>query len=276
MSAQRGELGSQVLREAPVDDDSNEEIETEFSDYFVGGIPPFLRFELEFGSLFYLVENHKQDRWYPDANPASQAALISLVASFEAFCKHQFAALVNIHPELLRSFSAKRAQATIKLADLVSLFGHIEDKVGFVVAEQYDFGSGTLINGLFRDLLNVTPFSKDEGDQFEQILLKRHLLVHHAGFYTLQFLKEQSLPHKIKQEAFRRAIKISTEDYHQIGDFFFEMSMKVARVTAKALDQIFQADGRPHHTEALRQCLRGLNDYLEYDVPPTDDGADRP
>jgi hypothetical protein len=118
-----------------VEDDSNEELETEFSDYFVGGIPPFLRFEIEYHSLFYLVESHKEDRWYPDANPATQASLISLVANFEAFCKHQFGALVNIHAELLRPFSAKRAQATIKLADLVSLFGRFEDKVGFVVAE---------------------------------------------------------------------------------------------------------------------------------------------
>ena len=46
-------------------DDSAEEREGEFSDYLVGGIPPFLRFEIEYHSLFYLVESHKEDRWYP-------------------------------------------------------------------------------------------------------------------------------------------------------------------------------------------------------------------
>jgi hypothetical protein len=109
----------------------------------------------------------------------------------------------------------------------------------------------------------VTPFSKDEAEVFDQILMKRHMLVHHAGFYTLRFLTEKSLPHRIKQDAFRRAIKISTEDYHKIGDFVFGMSMKVARETVKAVERLFEADGRPHHTEALRECLRGVNDYLE-------------
>jgi hypothetical protein len=256
-------LRGATIEVTTMEDDSAEERENEFSDFFVGGIPPFLRFQIEYNSLFYLVENHKADRWYPDANPATQAALISLVANFEAFCKHQFGAMVNIYPELLRTFSTRRAQATIKLTDLVSLFGHFEDKVGFVVAEQYDFGSATLINGLFRDLLDVTPFSKDEGEEFDKLLMKRHLLVHHAGYYTLKFLKENSLPHMIKREAFQRAIKIGTEDYHRIGDFLFEMSMKVARVTVKALERLFQANGRPHHTEAVRELLRGLNDYLE-------------
>ena len=246
-----------------MENDSTEEREGEFSDYFVGGIPPFLRFEIEYHSLFYLVEHHKQDRWYPDANPATQAALISLVANFEAYCKHQFAALVNIRPALLQGFSAKRPQAAIKLTDLVSLFGHLEDKIGFVVAEHYDFGSAALINGLFRDLLDVTPFSKDEGSTFDSILMKRNLLVHHDGFYTLQFLKENSLPHEIKQQAFLRSVKIDTEGFHEIDTFMFDMAMKVARVTMKAVEQLFELDSRPYNAEALRELLRGLNDYLE-------------
>jgi hypothetical protein len=239
--------------------------ESELFKLFVGGIPPFLLFEMEYHSLFALVEHHKNDPLFQKPNPATEAALIGLVAHFEAFCKHQFAALINIHPELLRTFAGRRGQASIKLSDLVSLWGQLEERMGFVVAEQYDFGSAELINGLFRDLLTVTPFSKDESERYNSILMKRHLLVHHAGVYTLQYLKENSVPEEIRIRAFKDSVVVSTEDYHGMSDFLFDMAMKITRVTVcalrKELDLAESNQGYP--IEAVQQLLTGLYDSLE-------------
>jgi hypothetical protein len=239
--------------------------EQEISELFMGRIPPFLLFEMEYHSLFHLVESHKSDRLFQKPNPATEACLISLLAHFEAFCKHQFAAIINIFPELLRSFSSKRGQASIKLSDVISLYGDFDRNIGFVISEQYDFGSAELINGLFRDLLSVTPFSKDEGGQYNSILLKRHLLVHHAGIYTLQYLKENSIPDEIKSKAFQDSILIDTEDYHVMSDFLFDINTKITRVTTGALkDQLEKGLGPTViQMKATEHLLSGLYDQLE-------------
>lgn len=239
--------------------------------YFVGGIPPFLLFETEYHSLFHLVECHKDDRFYKTVNPATKAALISLVAHFEAFCKHQFAALVNIWPALLGDFAARRPQATLALSDLATIFDDVREKIGFLLAEQYDFGSATKINGLFRDLLNVTPFSGKDAEIFDSILMKRHLLVHHAGYYTLQHLKKHAIPQEMVERAFKDCIVIATEDYHRVGDFLFQMALKVARATVGGLDRKWKVDaaGTAYPAWALQQLLTGIGDVLDEVEPPT-------
>ena len=232
---------------------------------FVGGVPPFLLFETEYQSLFHLVESHKNDRFYKAVNPATKAALISLVAHFEAFCKHQFAALINIWPALLSGFAARRPQASLGLTDLATLFDDVREKIGFLLAEQYDFGSAKAINGLYRDLLNVTPFSGEDSDKFDSILTKRHLLVHHAGYYTLQHLKRHAIPQEVLERAFKDCVVIQTEDYHQIGDFMFEMAMKVARATVDGFERRWKgcSPDVAHPTEFLQQLLTGVCDVLD-------------
>jgi len=239
--------------------------EEQITELFVGRISPFLLFEMEYHSLFHLVESHKSDRLFQKPNPATEACLISLLAHFEAFCKHQFAAIINIFPELLRSFSSRRGQASIKLSDVISLYGDFDRNIGFVISEQYDFGSAELINGLFRDLLGVTPFSRDEGEQYNSILLKRHLLVHHAGIYTLQYVKENSIPDDIKSKAFHDSILIDTEDYHVTSDFLLDMNTKITRVTTHALkDQLEKGPGFTDiKMKATELLLSGLYDRLD-------------
>src|SRR5687767_2738353 len=92
-------------------------------DFFIGRISPFLLFEMEYHSLFYIVENHKNDRFYPDINPASQVASIGLLAYFEAFCKHQFAAIVNLFPALIHDFSQKRGDPKIDFSAIIAFKG---------------------------------------------------------------------------------------------------------------------------------------------------------
>jgi hypothetical protein len=242
-----------------------EEKSTRVDNSFVGGIPPFLFFEMQYHSLFYLVQAHKDDPYYKKQNPAAEIATIGLVAHFEAFCKHHFAAIVNVHPVLLHAFCVKRGEPKIEISTLLSFDTKLENNFGFILSEQYDFGSGKMINGLFRDLLMVTPFSEDEAKSFDAILQKRNLLVHHAGFYTLQHLKEHILPEEIKEKAFRDAIRISTENFEEISDFFFEMAMKIVRTTVpalkKQLDKI--APLKAFHIEATEGLYRGVYDSLE-------------
>ncbi len=61
------------------------------------------------------------------------------------------------------------------------------------------------INGLYRDLLLITPFSKvKKKEEFDNILHKRNLLVHHAGFYTLQHFKKNRHSKDLKRHGFMK------------------------------------------------------------------------
>ena len=236
-----------------------------YPGFFIGRIPPFLLFEMEYHSLFALVESHKNKKYFEKPNPATEVAWMGLAAHFEAFCKHQFAAIANILPALLSIFATKREQAAVKLSDVLSLYGKFEKNIGFFVAEQYDFGSAEMINSLFRDLLAITPFSKNENKKFSIILLKRHLLVHHAGIYTLQYLKKGSIPDDIKDRAFQDSIVINTKDYYEMSDFLFEMAMKITRVTVSALRKKLESATAvgSHQIDATMELLRGLHDDLD-------------
>ena len=237
-------------------------------DLFAGNIPPFLLFEMEFHSLFYVVQNHKNDQYYPNINPASQVASIGLLAYFEAFCKHQFAAIVNLFPSLISGFAIKRGEPKIEFSTIISFDGEFERNIGFVLAEQYDFGSAKSINGLFHDLILVTPFNAEEAKTFNEIVFKRNLLVHHAGYFTLQYLNKNAISGQIKEKAFREAVRIDTNEYEEISDFLFEMAMKITRETVKAIKKKAEYKSLPSNSEklnAIEELLRGVYDFLDED-----------
>jgi hypothetical protein len=232
--------------------------ESEALRYFVGRIPPFLRFEMEYHSLFYLVESHKDDPFYKDANPATEIAWIGFVAHFEAFCKHQFAAILNIAPSIISQFATQREEATMRLSDVAIVLGGTN--VGFVLAEQYDFGSPKMINGLFRDLLGITVFSKNESERFDAILIKRHLLVHHAGAYTLRYAKVHA---KQSVLAYNETVKVTTEDFCEMSEFLFEMAMKIARISTTSLKMFLKDTGDiPDLSHPLQLLVKAVYDDL--------------
>ncbi len=241
-----------------------------YSHLFTGGTPPFWLFDYQLQSLFSVVELAQtrakaEPRLYSDVLArARDVALIGAVGYFEAFCKHQFAALVNIHPPLLETFAAKRAQAAVKLSRLTSLFGRFDTEIGFLVAEQYDFGGSRAINQLFRDILDVTPLSHDEGDDFERILNVRHLLVHHAGLYTYEYLQGKALPQKPAVRPFRDDIQLDTKQFHDYEERLGMLGVKVATVTTKALyentDELREV--APDRRGAVGLLLAGVWDVI--------------
>ena len=140
-------------------------------EYFIGGVPPFGYFELEVTHLVALVKSSKKDK-FSSLNPTAEVALIGLSAYFEAFCKAQFAALVNICPQILSNFVARRQNSTVSLKHILAILPQAKDKLGSVISEEHDFGSAKEINGLYQDLLRITPFSaKETKDYYRRIVV---------------------------------------------------------------------------------------------------------
>ncbi|WP_183560896.1 hypothetical protein [Mucilaginibacter sp. SP1R1] len=234
-------------------------------EYFVGKIAPFLLFEMEFHGLSYVVENHKNDRWYPDINPAAQVANIGLLSYFEAFCKHQFAAILNLFPSIILDFATKRGEPKIEISTVVGYGDNFKKNVGFLLAESYDFGSPKAINSLFCDILKVSPFSKDEEKTMNEIIHRRNLIVHHGGYLTHQYVSRKG-PKALTVKPFKDEIKIGTDDYYTNADFLFEMAIKIVKCTVKSLKKFpeyIALDPNDDRIKAVSEMLRGIHDTME-------------
>jgi hypothetical protein len=111
-------------------------------DYFVGGVPPLGYCQLEVEHLDALVGSSKEHE-LTNLNHTAEVCLVGHSAHFEAFCKAQFAALVNICPEILKNFVERRYDATRQRSGLLNCIW--STGTGATVRSRYPSISRTLI-----------------------------------------------------------------------------------------------------------------------------------
>lgn len=151
--------------------------------FFNGAVPALAYFQIQVDNLKELVDKSTNEL---GIDVTAELCMIGLAAYFEAFCKNQFAAVINIVPDTLSRFTERR-DCKLTAKNLLPVMTELNHSLGFLIAEEYDFGSAKAVNGLFLDLLNITPFSKEEADEYGQFLNDRNLLVHHGGVYTSKY-----------------------------------------------------------------------------------------
>jgi len=123
----------------------------------------------------------------------NEVCYIGLIAYFEAFCKDHFASVLNIEPTLLGALRQQGQDIQIDPTRLIELQEEWPYRLGFLVAEKFDFGTPQKVNALYGALLKVSPFSKDEATFYEKMLNDRNLLVHHGGTHTFTYLRQAKL-----------------------------------------------------------------------------------
>ena len=155
-------------------------------DYFSGGVPA--------DAVFWSVLEDIRKISAQFANPErgiqrlQEICFVGSISYFEAFCKDHFASLINIEPSLVERLREAGQDVTID-ASAVALYGTgVVSRLGFLVAEKYDFGTAKKINALYSALLKVSPFSTDEAHAYSRLLGDRNLFVHHGGTYTLSYV----------------------------------------------------------------------------------------
>jgi hypothetical protein len=183
--------------------------------------------------LAKLVSSSKERRG--ELNKAADISFIGLAAYFEAFCKNQFAAIINICPQSLETFTSKRDNVTIDLKDILKTYTQLGGKLGSLLSEKYDFGSSKTINSLFTDLLGVTPFSTKEAKQYEEFLNDRNLLVHHGGVYTFKYHGQRLADKPIRDFVHWNSLVIGKQEFHQSSKFLHSVAAKVASSSHRAL-----------------------------------------
>jgi hypothetical protein len=208
--------------------------ELNWLDFFHGGVPPYQFFRLSLDDLkkLSLISDDKESM-----STTAEVCLIGLAAYFEAFCKNQFAAILNVCPESLSAFSGKRQDATLPLRILPAFIRKMDYRIGSLIAEQYDFGSAKAVNGMFRDLVGATPFSKKETAAYGRFLNDRNLLVHHGGVYTQKYhgqtFRKRNLPRV--PEVYYDSLVITTADCQKWCDWADGMARKIAEISREGL-----------------------------------------
>jgi hypothetical protein len=175
-------------------------------------------------------------------NHIADLALIGLAAYFEAFCKNQFAAVINICPQVLEMFAAHRESTTLRLKDVVHLMEALHYRFGSLLIEQYDFGSAKAINALFHDLLGITPFSTIEAKRYSRFLSDRNLLVHHGGVYTLKYQRQRFSRKPPDGDIYWNSLVLRKKDYKKWSLFLAGIVRKILATSYCALNRFITAN----------------------------------
>ena len=208
------------------------EMKTNWLDFFVAGVPSLEYFLIQVNHIREIADNSEMEEGHLDFT--AELCVIGLAAYFEAFCKNEFAAVINICPGILETFTIKR-QCNISGRTLLYILSAPKCRLGSIVAEQYDFGSAKSINGLFQDILNIAPFSKREAKKYSEFLSDRNLLVHHGGVYTLNYVEQNLASEQAKGQVHWASLVVSKNDVHRWADFLVRLATKIGNVTASAL-----------------------------------------
>jgi hypothetical protein len=112
-----------------------------------------------------------------------------------------------------------------------------------MLAEQFDFGSAKKINSLFSALLTVTPFSKKASRKFDEMLLKRHLMVHHGGLYTPSFKKQVKPRQWESRRTYHDSLLFFREDFDDCAKFTLDVARKTVEACSIRLRQHLRENG---------------------------------
>jgi len=160
-----------------------------YLDYFPGGVPPGAYFALQVDDITKVLDAVPPPK-HDGLDLTAEICLIGLVAHFEAFFRAQFAALINLCPNLVNRLKQRGRDVSVDAIAVLEAGSNPASKIGFLLAEKYDIGTPAAVNTLFGELLKTTPFSADERERYEAILNDRNLLVHHGGIYTTRYSRQ--------------------------------------------------------------------------------------
>ncbi len=228
-----------------------------YLDYFSGGVPPLSYFEIRVNDVRLLSGQQQKDDEEEGLNFRTELCIIGLAAYFEAFCKDQFAAIVNIAPQTLSRFATMR-DCKLPVKSLLHALPDMSHKLGFLIAEEYDFGTAKCINSLFSDLLKLSPFSQAEMERYAKFLNDRNLLVHHGGVYTLKYATQHFSPDEVKSLINMHSLTVQHSDVEDWAEFLLSVAIKTAKASAKALLQ-FAADNNIVFDNKAKAAINSLN-----------------
>ena len=99
----------------------------------------------------------------------------------------------------------------------------------------FKWSSAKTINGLFRDLLGITPFSSDEVKRFGIFINDRNLLVHHGGIFTLKYERRRFVETRRADGISSKVLTVEKADIDKWSTFLLDIAQKLADSSMKVM-----------------------------------------
>lgn len=228
---------------------------TGWLDFHPGGVPAGIIFDGQIGDVLKFMKSYPA---YP-GHTAEELALIGLVAFFEGFCKNHTAAILNICPQLACELNKNGRDIKLSPADVVNHAEDLPTLFGSLVTEKIDLGTAKSINGLYRDLLGITPLSKREADKFHALLEDRNVIVHHGNILTPKYSGERFIKREIGcSRMFFDSLVVGRNDVLNAAKFLHILSLKLRKITETALLK-YVATNQLRLAKANREAITNLH-----------------
>jgi len=206
--------------------------------YFVAGIPAFGLFEYQLKTLEAILTGQKDDS---TEGVLEEIVFVGVISYFESFCKNSFASLINIAPQLIQRLKSASFDIKVDPMHVIELGESAAMNIGFLIAEQIDFGTANKINGIFTALVKRSPLKANQIGYFDKILSDRNLLVHHGGIYTKKYFHQRT-PIGERNRVFFDSIVVDKEYVIERIEFLRGISEKIVKGTHDALEEMVKKD----------------------------------
>ena len=226
-------------------------------DYFAGGVPAGPTLSLRLDELKSLVQRQGKMRRGQDL--IIELAFIGLFSYFEAFCKDHFASIINIIPHLVQGLKKDGHDTNIDVTDLSNLKESFAARVGFLLAEKYDFGTPRKVNALYQSLIQVSPFSTNELKKFEKLLADRNLIIHHGGTYTMKYARQAFESEGVRETVFFDLLVVDVTFFNKTLNLIADVGEKTVRATHRRVQKFVE-----QHNIALSPEQEKALQFLQY------------
>jgi len=232
-----------------------EQEEHDWLEYSSGGVPTGESFRGLLEDLRAISAADSQES--SGINRLQELCFVGLLSYFEAFCKDHFAYLLNLEPSLIGQLKAAGQDVAVDATHVATYGDECAARLGFILASRYDFGTPKKINALFGAALRITPFSVAEAKRFDSLLRDRHLLVHHGGIFTLEYLaQEREAPGRVA-DAFYNSRVVGNTDVLDALVFIEEIARKLLRASYDGLRRHLTDRGTEYSGERAK-ALGGM------------------
>jgi len=232
---------------------------TDWLDFYPGGVPAGIIFDMQVEDACELVGSASKNKKAVFTGVQAEFALIGLVACFEGFCRNQTAAIINICPQLVRELTERGRDIKLRPVDILDYAENLHTQFGSLVVERIDFGTAKAINGLYKDMLGITPLSKNDAKRFHALLEDRNLLVHCGNIISPSYAKERFIRRETgRARVFIDSLAVTPNDVQVAAQFLRELSTKLRIGSHKAL-QTFVKKNQLRLAKANRDAAKFLD-----------------
>lgn len=161
--------------------------------------------------------------------------IISMFSYFEAFCKNNFAAILNCCPSLIENIKDLKVVRDNKKT--------VNSSIGFYISDGLSFDNFNKVRGLYTSLLKQDFFTESQLIDLQRIKNTRNIIVHHGGFLNSKYKKKDLLGVDRKfSRLFLDSLELKKKDFFKCKDLLEQIVIHMKDNSKQSLLNLIKKD----------------------------------